>query len=75
MNTFLPMMFVCIAIFAFFVAALGIRMFFDSKAEFRGGCASNNPMLRNEIGECTVCGSIPEGDCEVAASEDLPRIG
>ena len=50
-------------------------MFFDSKAEFKGGCASNNPMLRNEIGECTVCGSIPEGDCEVAASEDLPRIG
>lgn len=33
--------------------------------EFRGTCASNNPMLKNEIGECTVCGKKPEEDCEM----------
>ncbi|MFN3939143.1 MAG: hypothetical protein ACK4IY_01065 [Chitinophagales bacterium] len=33
-----------------------IRIIFVKGGEFRGTCASNNPMLKNEIGECTVCG-------------------
>lgn len=33
--------------------------------EFRGSCASNNPMIKNEIGECTVCGKMPEEDCKM----------
>lgn len=31
--------------------------------DFRGTCATNNPMLKSEIGECTVCGRKPEEDC------------
>jgi len=31
--------------------------------EFRGTCATNNPMLKSEIGECTVCGRKPEEEC------------
>ena len=31
--------------------------------EFRGTCATNNPMLKSEIGDCTVCGRKPEEDC------------
>jgi len=33
--------------------------------DFRGTCASNNPMLKNEIGECGVCGKKPEEDCKM----------
>lgn len=33
--------------------------------EFRGTCASNNPMLKSEIGDCTVCGKKPEEDCKM----------
>lgn len=33
--------------------------------EFRGTCASNNPMLKNQIGECTVCGKAPEEECKM----------
>ncbi|MBK9257448.1 MAG: hypothetical protein IPM42_18445 [Saprospiraceae bacterium] len=33
--------------------------------EFRGTCSSNNPMLKNQIGECTVCGKKPEEDCKM----------
>jgi hypothetical protein len=33
--------------------------------EFRGTCATNNPMLKSEIGECTVCGKKPEEDCKM----------
>ena len=33
--------------------------------EFRGTCATNNPMLKNKIGECTVCGKKPEEECKM----------
>ena len=35
--------------------------------EFRGTCSSNNPMLKNEIGECTICGKKPDEDCKMPA--------
>ncbi len=35
--------------------------------EFRGTCSTNNPMLKNEIGECTVCGKKPEEECKMPA--------
>ena len=50
-------------------------MLFDKKAAFKGGCASNNPMFTNEIGECMVCGRNPDVDCDVAEGSDLPTIG
>lgn len=75
MNTFLPTLFFTIAVFTFMVLALGFKMLFDKKAEFKGGCASNNPMLKNEIGECTVCGKVPNQECEIPANDDLPKIG
>lgn len=33
--------------------------------EFRGTCASNNPMLKDELGECSICGKKPEEDCKM----------
>ena len=33
--------------------------------EFRGTCASNNPMIKNNLGECTVCGKKPEEECQM----------
>lgn len=33
--------------------------------EFRGTCSSNNPMLKNKVGECTVCGKGPEEVCKM----------
>lgn len=35
--------------------------------EFRGTCATNNPMLKSKVGECTVCGKLPEEDCKMPA--------
>ncbi len=37
---------------------------FVKGGEFRGTCATNNPMLKNEIGECTVCGAKPSEECK-----------
>lgn len=33
--------------------------------EFRGTCASNNPMLKDEIGDCQVCGKKADEDCKM----------
>ena len=43
---------------------IALRLIFVKGGEFRGSCASNNPMLKNEIGECTVCGAKPEEECK-----------
>jgi hypothetical protein len=33
--------------------------------EFRGTCASNNPMLKDQLGECTVCGRKVGEECQM----------
>jgi len=33
--------------------------------DFRGTCATNNPMLKDQIGDCTVCGKSPEEECQM----------
>lgn len=35
------------------------------KREFRGSCASNNPMLADKFGTCSVCGRKPEEECKM----------
>ncbi|MEC8627963.1 MAG: membrane or secreted protein [Bacteroidota bacterium] len=56
------------------IFGMAIRIVFQKNGEFRGGCASNNPMLRNELGECTLCGKSPE-DCDDPEESTLPKIG
>lgn len=33
--------------------------------EFRGTCASNNPMLKSKIGDCEVCGKKADEVCKM----------
>lgn len=35
--------------------------------EFRGTCATNNPMLKSKVGECSVCGKKPDEECQMPA--------
>jgi len=54
-------------IFSVFFIAFGlinIRYIVSGK-EFRGTCATNNPMIKNNLGECGVCGKKPEEDCKM----------
>lgn len=50
--------------FAISFALINIRHIVTGN-EFRGTCATNNPMLKNQIGECSVCGKTPEEDCQM----------
>jgi len=45
------------------VAMFATRILLVKDGEFRGTCSSNNPFLKNELGECTVCGQKPGGPC------------
>lgn len=54
-------------IFVFFAisfALINIRHIVTGN-EFRGTCATNNPMLKNKVGECSVCGKTAEEDCKM----------
>lgn len=56
------------AVTAIFFVLMSARILLKKGGEFRGTCASNNPMLKNELGECTVCGKTPTADCETATA-------
>lgn len=54
-------------IFVFFAisfALINIRHIITGN-EFRGTCATNNPMLKNKVGECSVCGKTPDESCKM----------
>ena len=45
-------------------ALINIRQIFTGN-EFRGTCATNNPMLKSKVGECTVCGKTADEACKM----------
>ena len=51
---------------------INIRHLFTGK-EFRGGCASNNPMLKDQIGECSVCGRKEGEACKMPEPEEAKK--
>lgn len=72
MQAFIPTLILTIVVLTLVVLGFSIKMFFKKDGEFKGGCASNNPMLVNEIGECGACGKkIGESEC---STQDLPKI-
>ncbi len=61
---FLYTLAIVFSVFGISFLLINIRYIFK-KEEFRGTCATNNPMLKNQIGECTVCGKKAEEDCKM----------
>jgi hypothetical protein len=54
-------------IFVFFAisfALINIRHIVTGN-EFRGTCATNNPMLKDKMGECSVCGKTSDEACKM----------
>ena len=61
---FLKIFGIIFAVFGISFLLINIRYIFTGN-EFRGSCASNNPMVKGNFGECTVCGKKPEEDCQM----------
>jgi hypothetical protein len=65
---FLYILAIIFGVFGISFALINIRHIFTGN-EFRGTCATNNPMIKNQIGECTVCGKSPEENCQMPEVE------
>lgn len=68
MSQILVIFLIIFTVFGMSFVMINIRYIVTGN-EFRGTCATNNPMLKNEIGECTVCGKTPEQDCQLPEAE------
>lgn len=63
MSQFLYTLIIVFALIGVSFLLINIRYIFTGQ-EFRGTCASNNPMLKNQIGECGVCGRKEGEECK-----------
>ena len=61
---FLYILCIIFVVFGISFLLINIRHVFTGQ-EFRGTCATNNPMLKNQIGDCTVCGKKPDEECKM----------
>lgn len=62
MGTFFPVFIICLGALGITFLLMNVSLIFKGR-EFRGGCASNNPMLKSKIGECGVCGKKDGEPC------------
>ncbi|MCP9237736.1 hypothetical protein [Lewinella sp. JB7] len=68
--SFLTLFAVIFAVFGLSFLLINIRHIVTG-SEFRGTCASNNPMLKNKIGKCDVCGKSPDEECQMP---EMPKV-
>ena len=68
MSQFLVLFVIIAAVFGISFMLINLRQIVTGQ-EFRGTCASNNPMLKSEIGECTVCGKKPDEECQMPEND------
>lgn len=61
---FLYTLAIIFTVFGLSFALINIRHILTGK-EFRGTCATNNPMVKNNFGDCTVCGKKADEDCQM----------
>lgn len=59
----LPTIILSIILMGLVFAGLGLRILLVKGGEFRGTCATNNPYLQKEIGDCQLCGKKAGEDC------------
>jgi len=63
MSEFVYTLIIIFGAFLLSFALINIKHILTGK-EFVGTCATNNPMLKNQIGDCTVCGKKPGEECK-----------
>ena len=64
MKEFLTILAIIGGTFGISFILLNIRHILTGR-EFRGTCASNNPMIKSNLGDCTVCGKSADEACKM----------
>lgn len=52
-----------IGLLALGFAGIAIKILVKKDGEFNGTCSSNNPLLQNDSGNCSICGARPQDQC------------
>jgi hypothetical protein len=52
-----------IGLLALGFAGIAIKILVKKDGEFSGTCSSNNPLLQNDSGNCSICGARPQDQC------------
>ncbi len=60
--------FLTLAVMGMCFAMIATRILLVKDGEFKGTCSSNNPYLKNELGDCTVCGKKVDEPCQLDAA-------
>lgn len=63
-SSFLPLFLVIFAVVGISFLLTNLRHVVTGN-EFRGTCSSNNPMLKNKVGGCEVCGKTADEACKM----------
>ncbi len=58
-----------VAVLGIAFALIATRILLVKDGEFKGTCSSNNPYLKNQLGECTVCGKKADEPCQMPENE------
>ncbi len=53
-----------IVLLAIAFAGIAIKLLVKKDGKFSGTCSSNNPLLQNETGACSICGASREEKCK-----------
>lgn len=64
MFEFFKLMMIIVGVVGSAFLFINLRQIFKG-GEFRGTCASNNPALKNQLGECTICGKKTDDACQM----------
>lgn len=59
-----------IGLLALGFAGIAIKILVQKDGEFAGTCSSNNPLLDNKDGSCSICGASRGDRCQ---KEELPE--
>ena len=54
---------ITIALLLFAVTGIAVKILLKKNGKFSGTCASNNPMLNKDGEACSLCGALPDEQC------------
>lgn len=72
MPPMLPVVLLSVVLVLFAFLLFSVRLLFVRGSTFRGGCASNNPMLQKEGAVCGVCGRKAGDPC--GKDDEMPTV-
>lgn len=61
---FLYILAIIFTVFGLSFMMINIRQILTGQ-EFRGTCSTNNPMIKDKFGDCTVCGKTADEVCKM----------